>query len=228
MSAVAAEQERHSPDDPHALGRHDRSGDRTEKDPTGRGEGGPASKRIVTGYGFWIFLVSDFVMFSAFFAAYAVLVKATAGGPAARELFDLRNVAIETGLLLASSFACGMASIGASAKSQLGTQAALLLTGLLGFGFLLLEFIEFAHLVAEGAGPTRSGFLSGFFALVGCHGLHVGVGLLWCGTMMAQIWAKGFRPEIGRRLLCFTLFWHALDIIWVAVLTIVYLIGAGA
>ena len=194
----------------------------------GRGDGGPAPKRIVTGYGFWIFLLSDIVMFSAFFAAYAVLLRETNGGPSGRELFDLQNVAIETGLLLASSFTCGLAGLAAQHR-QLGRfLIAMGLTFVLGFTFLALELIEFQGLVAQGAGPQRSAFLSAFFSLVGCHGLHVGVGLLWLLTMMAQVVAKGFRADIMRRVICFSLFWHALDIVWVGVFTVVYLLGAGA
>jgi cytochrome o ubiquinol oxidase subunit 3 len=187
---------------------------------------GPAPQRIVVGFGFWIFLLSDIVMFSAFFATYAVLSGETDGGPSGRELFDLRNTAVQTGLLLASSFACGLASVAVEVRGMRWTQGALIVTGLLGAGFLALEAREFAGMIAQGAGPSRSAFLSAFFALVGLHGLHVSVGLLWLGTMMAQLLAKGFRPDILRRMLCFTLFWHALDIIWVGVFTIVYLMGA--
>jgi cytochrome o ubiquinol oxidase subunit 3 len=187
---------------------------------------GPAPQRIVVGFGFWIFLLSDIVMFSAFFATYAVLSGETDGGPSGRELFDLRNTAVQTGLLLASSFVCGLASVAVEVRSMRWTQGALIVTGLLGAGFLALEAREFAGMIAQGAGPSRSAFLSAFFALVGLHGLHVSVGLLWLGTMMAQLLAKGFRPDILRRMLCFTLFWHALDIIWVGVFTIVYLMGA--
>lgn len=194
---------------------------------TGHGEGGPAPKRIVVGYGFWIFLLSDIVMFSAFFATYAVLSGATAGGPGAAELFDLRNVQIETACLLLSSFSCGIATLAVEQRNLWLTQLALLVTGLLGLGFLTLEIHEFAGLIARGAGPSRSAFLSSFFALVGCHGAHVTVGLLWLGTMMAQFYAKGCRADICRRYLCFSLFWHALDIIWVAIFTFVYLIGVG-
>jgi len=186
---------------------------------------GPAPQRIVVGYGFWVFLISDIIMFSAFFATYAVLASATAGGPSARQIFDPDNVAIETACLLASSFACGMASIAVGQRSQKWTQISLLLTGLLGFVFLLLELKEFHGLVAQGAGPTRSAFLSSFFTLVGCHGIHVTAGLLWLGTMMAQFYAKGFRRDILHRYLCFSLFWHALDIIWVAIFSLVYLVG---
>jgi cytochrome o ubiquinol oxidase subunit III len=193
---------------------------------TGRGAGGPAPKRIIVGYGFWIFLLSDVIMFSAFFAAYAVLFKNTAGGPTAHELFDLRNTAAETAFLLASTFTCGMASLAVGHRNMKWTQVALLVTGLLGFAFIVLEIREFASFVARGAGPSRSAFLSSFFTLVGCHGIHVSVALLWLGTMMAQFYAKGFRQDIRHRFLCFSLFWHALDIVWVAIFNLVYLVGS--
>ncbi len=186
---------------------------------------GPASRRIIVGYGFWIFLLSDIIMFAAFFAAYAVLNGATNGGPSAAQLFDTHSVAIETACLLASSFACGMATLAVAERNQLWTQLALLATGLLGLAFLGLELQEFSSLVARGAGPTHSAFLSSFFTLVGCHGLHITAGLLWLGTMMAQFYAKGFRENIQHRFLCFSLFWHALDIIWVAIFSLVYLNG---
>jgi cytochrome o ubiquinol oxidase subunit 3 len=189
---------------------------------------GPASKRIVTGFGFWIFLLSDMVMFSCFFAAFAVLSGNTAGGPRGSEIFDLRNVAIETGCLLISSFTCGMASIAADVRNRFWFQVAMAVTCVLGLAFLFIEFREFAGLVARDAGPSRSAFLSAFFTLVGCHGLHVSAGILWLLTMMAQVFAKGFRADILRRILCFALFWHALDIIWVAVFSVVYLLGSAA
>jgi cytochrome o ubiquinol oxidase subunit 1 len=188
---------------------------------------GPASKRIITGYGFWIFLLSDFILFAGFYAAYAVLSHATAGGPTAAQLFDLRILAIETACLLLSSFACGMASIAASARNMFWTQISYLITGLLGAAFIGLEINEFVKMITHGAGPDRSAFLSSFFALVGLHGFHVSIGLLWLGTMMAQLWAKGFRADIMRRALCFALFWHALDIIWVGIFTNVYLLGTS-
>jgi cytochrome o ubiquinol oxidase subunit 3 len=194
----------------------------------GRPQEGPASKRITTGYGFWIFLLSDIVMFSCFFAAYAVLAGNTAGGPKGAELFDLRSVAAETALLLLSSFTCGLAMIAADVRNTLWYQVGMAVTCLLGLGFLALEFREFAELVGRGAGPTRSAFLSSFFTLVGCHGAHVSAGILWLLTMMAQVLAKGFRADIMRRLLCFALFWHALDIIWVAIFSVVYLLGSAA
>ena len=186
---------------------------------------GPAPKRIVVSYGFWIFLLSDFILFACFFAAYAVLKDATAGGPSGKEVFELDLVKAETALLLLSSFACGMAGIATLAREMRWFQIAMAATGLLGAGFLALEAYEFLHLIGEGHGPARSAFLSAFFALVGCHGLHVTLGLLWLTTMMAQARAKGFRKDILRRILCFSLFWHALDIIWVALFTMVYLMG---
>lgn len=194
----------------------------------GRPHEGPASKRITTGYGFWIFLLSDIVMFSCFFATYAVLLERTAGGPSGAELFDLRSVAAETAFLLLSSFTCGLAMIAADVRNLRWYQISMAVTCLLGLGFLALEFREFADLVGRGAGPTRSAFLSAFFTLVGCHGMHVSAGILWLLTMMAQVFAKGFRADIMRRLLCFALFWHALDIIWVAIFSVVYLLGSAA
>jgi cytochrome o ubiquinol oxidase subunit I len=195
-------------------------------DPDG-GHKGPASKRVITGYGFWIFLLSDFILFSGFYAAYAVLSHATAGGPTPAALFDLKIVAFETAFLLLSSFACGMATIATDVRNMFWTQASYVVTGLLGLAFLALELTEFAKMIGEGAGPDRSAFLSSFFALVGLHGMHVTAGLLWLGTMMAQFWSKGFRADIIRRAMCFGLFWHALDIIWVGIFTNVYLLGTS-
>jgi cytochrome o ubiquinol oxidase subunit 3 len=192
---------------------------------TGLGNRGPQSKAIIVPYGFWLFILSDIILFSALFASYAALVHATDGGPSGRDLFDLRNVAIETVALLVSSFVCGLALIAAKRRNMLWTQVWLLATGLLGLVFLLIELREFGSMIMAGAGPQRSAFLSAFFTLVGCHGGHITAGLLWIGTMMAQVWAKGFQPHIMRRFLCFTLFWHALDIVWVAIFTIVYLMG---
>jgi cytochrome o ubiquinol oxidase subunit 3 len=191
-------------------------------------EGGPADKRVVVAYGFWIFLLSDIVMFSALFASYAVLSGQTAGGPSGADLFNLTNVEIETACLLASSFACGIASVAATARHQLMFYSALIVTFLLGVAFVGLEAHEFAGFIARGASPQRSAFLTAFFTVVGCHGLHVSCGLLWLLTMMAQVFAKGFRADILRRFQCFSLFWHALDIIWVALFTVVYLLGSGA
>jgi cytochrome o ubiquinol oxidase subunit 3 len=188
-------------------------------------EAGPAPKRIVVAYGFWIFLLSDIVMFSALFAAYAVLVHATAGGPSGAELFNQASVAIETACLLASSFTCGLMSLAVGSRQRATTYFFAVVTFVLGAIFLALEIREFAGMIAIGASPQRSAFLSAFFALVGCHGLHVSAGLIWLVVMMAQVAIKGFRASVERRLLCFALFWHALDIIWVWLFTVVYLMG---
>lgn len=188
-------------------------------------EAGPASKRIVVAYGFWIFLLSDIVMFSALFAAYAVLQHASAGGPTGAQLFNQSRVAIETACLLASSYTCGLMSLAVGSRRRFATYLGALLTFVLGVAFLSLEIREFADMIAQGAGPQRSAFLSAFFALVGCHGLHVTAGLIWLVVMMGQVAAKGFRPAVQRRLQCFSLFWHALDIVWVGLFTVVYLMG---
>jgi cytochrome o ubiquinol oxidase subunit III len=210
--------------DPYKVGHHDAVSHHTA---TGHGEAGPASKEVIVAYGFWIYLLSDIVMFSCFFAAHAVLQTHTAGGPGGRDLFEPSRVAIETACLLASSFTCGMSAVATQLRSRLWTEVGMFATGVLGLAFLLLEGAEFSSMIAHGAGPGRSAFLSSFFALVGLHGLHVSAGLLWLGTMMAQVLVKGFRPEILRRLLCFNLFWHTLDILWIAIFTLVYLIGIG-
>jgi cytochrome o ubiquinol oxidase subunit 3 len=188
-------------------------------------EAGPAPKRIVVAYGFWIFLLSDIVMFSALFAAYAVLMRATAGGPTGAELFNQGSVAIETACLLASSFTCGLMSLAVGSRRRVATYFFAAVTFVLGAVFLALEIREFAGMIATGATPQRSAFLSAFFTLVGCHGLHVAAGLIWLAVMMAQVEIKGFRATVERRLLCFALFWHALDIIWVWLFTVVYLMG---
>jgi cytochrome o ubiquinol oxidase subunit 3 len=190
-------------------------------------EAGPAPKRIVVAYGFWIFLLSDIVMFGALFAGYAVLVNATAGGPNGAALFNQVTVAIETACLLASSYTCGLMSLAISARRRVVTYFWALVTFVLGAAFLTLEIREFAHMIASGAAPQRSAFLSAFFTLVGCHGLHVTGGLVWLAVMMAQVAARGFRPTVERRLLCFSLFWHALDIIWVGLFSVVYLMGVA-
>jgi cytochrome o ubiquinol oxidase subunit 3 len=191
-------------------------------------EAGPAPKRIVVAYGFWIFLLSDIVMFSALFAAYAVLSHATAGGPTGAELFNQISVAIETACLLASSYTCGLMSLAISTRRRVATYFGAAVTFVLGAAFLALEIREFAGMIAQGATPERSAFLSAFFTLVGCHGLHVTLGLIWLTVMMVQVAARGFRPTVARRLLCFSLFWHALDIIWVGLFTMVYLMGVSS
>jgi cytochrome o ubiquinol oxidase subunit 3 len=188
--------------------------------------GGPAPVRIVVAYGFWIFLLSDIIMFSALFATYAVLSGQTAGGPSGHDLFGLRHVGVETLCLLFSSYTCGLGVLAIERRYLTGFYLAFAVTFALGASFLGLEISEFAGMIARGAGPSRSAFLSAFFSLVGLHGVHVSAGLLWLAFMVAQTIAKGPRDFVRRRLLCFSLFWHALDIIWVALLTLVYLMGA--
>ncbi|HEY6832067.1 MAG TPA: cytochrome o ubiquinol oxidase subunit III [Pseudolabrys sp.] len=190
-------------------------------------EAGPAPKRIVVAYGFWIFLLSDIVMFAALFAAYATLVHATAGGPSGAQLFNQVSVAIETACLLASSYTCGLMSLAISSRRHAGTYLGAAVTFALGAAFLALELREFAGMIAIGAPPQRSAFLSAFFTLVGCHGLHVTAGLIWLAVMMAQVGVKGFQANVQRRLQCFSLFWHALDIVWVGLFTVVYLMGVS-
>jgi len=192
---------------------------------TSGSEVGPASKQVVVAYGFWIFLLSDIVMFSGLFASYAVLVHATAGGPTGAQLFNQATVAIETACLLASSYTCGLMSMAIRSGHRGETYFAAVITFALGAAFLALELHEFADMIAKGAGPQRSAFLSAFFALVGCHGVHVTAGLIWLIVMMAQVASRGFVPTVQRRLLCFSLFWHTLDIIWIGLFTVVYLLG---
>jgi len=187
---------------------------------------GPAPVRIVVAYGFWIFLLSDIIMFSALFASYAVLNGQTAGGPTGRELFELHHVGVETLSLLFSSYTCGLALLAVERRRMTAFYVCSALTFGLGATFLGLELSEFAGLIARGAGPSRSAFLSAFFSLVGLHGAHVTAGLCWLTFMVAQTAYRGPRDFVRRRLLCFSLFWHALDIIWVALLSLVYLMGA--
>jgi cytochrome o ubiquinol oxidase subunit 3 len=186
-------------------------------------ERGPASTRIVVSFGFWLFLLSDIVIFSALFAAYAVLSQRTAGGPTGAQLFDLKHVFIETCCLLASSFTCGLCVLALERRRQTMIYLWAAVTFLLGASFVSLELSEFIGMLADGVSPTRSAFLSAFFTLVGTHGLHVTVGLCWLAIMMAQIAKLGLKPKVAQRLLCFSLFWHALDLVWIGVFTIVYL-----
>jgi len=191
-------------------------------------EAGPAPKRVVVTYGFWIFLLSDIVMFAALFASYAVLVHSTAGGPTGAQLFNQSTVAIETVCLLLSSYTCGLMSLAINSRRYFRTYVGALITLALGAIFLSLEIREFLSMIAIGAAPQRSAFLSAFFTLVGCHGLHVALGLIWLIVMMVQVAVFGLSARVQRRLLCFSLFWHALDIVWVGVLTVVYLMGVSS
>jgi cytochrome o ubiquinol oxidase subunit 3 len=175
--------------------------------------------------GFWLYLMSDCLLFAVLFATYAVLGRSYAAGPSGADLFDLPLVAVNTGLLLVSSITYGFAMIAMLAGRKKQLLAWLALTGLLGLGFLSIELYEFAHLVHEGAGPQRSAFLSSFFTLVGTHGLHVTFGCIWLVTLMVQVGRHGLTRENRRRLVCLSMFWHFLDVVWIGVFTFVYLMG---
>lgn len=176
-------------------------------------------------FGFWVYLMSDAVIFALLFATYASMSRNYAGGPAGKELFDLSNVFYETLLLLLSTLTCGFAMLSLSKNRKQGVLSWLVCTFLLGLGFVLMEYNEFHSLISQGAGPDRSGFLSAFFTLVGTHGLHVGIGLIWSLVMMAQVIIKGLTVPIYSRLYRLSLFWHFLDLIWVSIFSIVYLWG---
>jgi len=178
-----------------------------------------------TTLGFWIYLMSDCILFAALFAAFAVLRGATAGGPGAKDLFDLSYVAVETAFLLVSSFTYGMAMIMAEKKRQTATLVWLGLTMLMGLGFMSMELHEFAELIEKGAGPDKSAFLSSFFTLVGTHGLHVTAGMIWMVTLVVHVLRRGLTEQNITRLTCLSLFWHFLDIVWIGVFTTVYLLG---
>ena len=175
--------------------------------------------------GFWLYLMSDCLLFAGLFAAYAVLGRNYAGGPTGAELFDLPTVALNTGFLLMSSITYGFAMIASQRKNLKATIVWLLVTGLFGMAFLYLELDEFVHLIHEGAGPQRSAFLTSFFALVGTHGLHVTFGTIWLITLIFQVKKHGLTVENRRRLMCLSMFWHFLDVIWIGVFTFVYLMG---
>ncbi|MBN9356893.1 MULTISPECIES: cytochrome o ubiquinol oxidase subunit III [Herbaspirillum] len=175
--------------------------------------------------GFWIYLMSDCLIFACLFACYAVLGRNYAGGPTGAELFDLPLVALNTALLLLSSITYGFAMLAMQAKKQQNTIIWLIITGLLGAGFIYFELYEFLHLIHEGAGPARSGFLTSFFALVGTHGLHVSFGIIWLIVLLFQINKHGLTEANGRRLMCLSMFWHFLDVVWIGVFTFVYLMG---
>jgi cytochrome o ubiquinol oxidase subunit 3 len=178
-----------------------------------------------TTLGFWIYLMSDCLIFSSLFATFGVLSGNTAGGPGGKELFDLSYVAGETLLLLISSFTFGMAVLNMHAGQKSKVISWLAITFLFGAGFIAMELYEFAHLISDGAGPGRSAFLSAYFTLVGTHGLHVTAGLLWLAVMMHQTSRFGLDDMVRRRIACLSLFWHFLDLIWICVFTFVYLRG---
>ena len=175
--------------------------------------------------GFWIYLMSDCLIFACLFAVYGVQGRSYAGGPTGAELFDLPTVALNTAMLLLSSITYGFAMLESQRNRLGGTQFWLIVTGLFGLAFLGLELTEFHHLILEGAGPGRSAFLSSFFTLVGTHGLHVTFGIVWLVTLVFQLGRHGLIPENRRRLMCLSMFWHFLDVVWIGVFTFVYLMG---
>jgi cytochrome o ubiquinol oxidase subunit 3 len=175
--------------------------------------------------GFWVYLMSDCLIFACLFAAYGVLGREFAGGPTAQEVLELPTVAVNTALLLLSSITYGFAVLEMQRDRKNPMMVWLAITGLLGAGFITLELREFAHLISIGAGPQRSAFLSSFFALVGTHGLHVSSGILWLIVLMVQVSKKGLISANKRRLLCLSMFWHFLDLVWVGVFSFVYLMG---
>ncbi|CAK9884109.1 MAG: Cytochrome bo(3) ubiquinol oxidase subunit 3 [Candidatus Erwinia impunctatus] len=177
-------------------------------------------------FGFWIYLMSDCIIFATLFATYGVMVNNTAGGPSGKDIFELPFVLVETALLLLSSITYGFAAISMNKGSKSAVNGWLALTFLFGLGFICMEIYEFHHLIKEGFGPQRSGFLSAFFTLVGTHGLHVASGLIWMLVLMYQIARRGLTETNRTRIQCLSLFWHFLDVIWICVFTIVYLMGA--
>ena len=179
-----------------------------------------------TTLGFWVYLMTDCLLFAGLFAAFAVLGGETAGGPTAKALFELPNVLKETGCLLASSFTFGLATLAMQADRRASVLGWLAVTLLLGLTFLGMELREFSHLVSIGAGPDRSAFLSSFFTLVGTHGAHVLFGAIWMVVVMAQVANVGLNRIMRTRLVCLGLFWHFLDIVWIGVFSVVYLMGA--
>ncbi|MCZ7892623.1 cytochrome o ubiquinol oxidase subunit III [Agrobacterium salinitolerans] len=178
-----------------------------------------------TSLGFWLYLMSDCLIFATLFATYAVVGRSYAAGPSGADLFDLKLVAINTGFLLFSSITYGFAMLEMEKQKVKTTLIWLGVTGLFGLAFLAVELYEFHHLIAEGAGPQRSAFLSAFFALVGTHGLHVTFGVIWLVTLMVQVGKHGLIPANKRRLMCLSMFWHFLDVIWIGVFSFVYLMG---
>jgi cytochrome o ubiquinol oxidase subunit 3 len=175
--------------------------------------------------GFWLYLMSDCLVFACLFAIYGVLGRSFAAGPSGADLFELPLVALNTTFLLLSSITYGFAMLEMQRNRVRPTIAWLVVTGLLGLCFLSVELYEFAHLIHDGATPQRSAFLSSFFALVGTHGLHVTFGIVWLVTLMVQVGRRGFIPENKRRLMCLSMFWHFLDVVWIGVFTFVYLMG---
>ena len=181
-----------------------------------------------TVFGFWVYLMTDCVLFASLFATYAVLRNNTFGGPSGHDIFNMPYVLVETLLLLTSSFTCGLAMLAMKMRQTTLMWALLAITFALGITFVGMELSEFAHLVADGDSWRRSGFLSAFFTLVGTHGLHISAGLLWLAILAVQAVRNGLSSSVARRLTMFSLFWHFLDVVWVFIFTIVYLMGVTA
>ncbi len=188
--------------------------------------GKPHDEDTRTIFGFWIYIMSDCILFATLFAVYAVLQSGTFGGPSAGDLFSMPFVLAEALVLLTSSFTYGLAMVAGHRSNKRSVLLWLLVTFVLGVVFLTMEFIEFAKLIADGHGPQASGFLSAFFGLVGTHGLHVALGLVWIVTLMAQVARRGLTSVTLRKLTTLSLFWHFLGIIWIFIFTVVYLMGA--
>jgi len=175
--------------------------------------------------GFWLYLMSDCLIFAMLFATFGVLGSSYAAGPGPKDLFDLKLVALNTAMLLFSSITYGFAMLEMMKGKVASTQMWLGITGLFGLAFLCIELYEFHHMIHEGAGPWRSAFLSSFFTLVGTHGLHVTFGIVWLVTLMVQVARFGLIEANQRRLMCLSMFWHFLDVVWIDVFTFVYLMG---
>jgi cytochrome o ubiquinol oxidase subunit III len=185
-----------------------------------------AEQEDKTLFGFWIYLLTDCVLFASLFATYAVLRNSTNGGPGPAEIFELPFVLVETLILLTSSFTSGIALLYARSKQIRPTLILLAITGLLGAAFVGMELYEFNKLIGEGHGPTASAFLTAFFTLVGTHGLHITVGLTWLSILGYFIVKRGLTAGNVRRIALFSLFWHFLDIVWIFIFTLVYMFGA--
>lgn len=178
-----------------------------------------------TTLGFWLYLMTDCILFATLFATYVVMRGATAGGPDGAHIFEMPLVLAETIILLVSSFTCGLALIALKARSVRKIVASLAVTFVLGVAFLSIEVWEFTSLISEGYGPQRSGFLSAFFTLVGTHGLHISIGLLWLAVLVGVLYTRGITSKLSRQLTLFALFWHFLDLVWIFIFTVVYLMG---
>jgi cytochrome o ubiquinol oxidase subunit 3 len=176
-------------------------------------------------FGFWIYLMSDLIIFATLFATFIVLGHNYAGGPTGKELFDLHYTLGETTFLLVSSVSYGLVMLAVHAGKKKWVLIGLVTTFLLGLGFVSMEINEFHGLVAAGHGPDKSAFLSSFFTLVGTHGTHVTFGLLWMATMIGQVAVKGLTSPVQSRLMRLSMFWHFLDIVWIGIFSIVYLMG---